>query len=233
MSVCDGSGRGPSLHFLPPKMVTDTPPAGPSARLEYAASEARETLPLPPGELVRGLAAPVAVALAGGRTAPVRAAGASLLASLASFYGVRPPSLRVLGVRPHEVEGGVCVFQLFGDYAPATSQIRVFMRTAMRGQIVRPKSFLCTVLHEFCHHLDITLFGWRSSFHTRGFFGRIDGLYHLAVGTPEAERRPLRWVQAGEAWRIDWPAMRAPRPGGPVDQVPLAYGAGEGGAKAR
>ncbi|HEU4408006.1 MAG TPA: hypothetical protein VFS43_22280 [Polyangiaceae bacterium] len=212
-------------------MVTDPPPLGPAARLEYAASEVRETLPLPPGELVRGLAAPVMASLAGGRTGPVKVAGAALLDALSAFYRIGPPSLRVLGVRPHEVEGGVCVFQLFGDYAPATSQIRVFMRTAIKGQIVRPKSFLCTLLHEFCHHLDVRLFGWRSSYHTRGFFGRIDGLYHLALGTPEAARRPLHWVPAGEAWRIDWPAMRAPRPGGPEGQVPLAYAAGGGGPK--
>jgi hypothetical protein len=126
-------------------------------------------------------------------------------------YRVETPRLIVPGVRPHEVDGGVCVYQLFGDYEPATAQIRVFLRTAIKGQIVRPRAFLCTLLHEFCHHLDLRFFGRRSSYHTRGFFGRVDDLYHRALGTPEAERRPLRWVQSGEVWRIDWPATRAPR----------------------
>jgi hypothetical protein len=204
-------------------MVTDPSPAGPAARLEYAASEARTILPPPPAATVRALVGPLEASLAGGRTGPVRAAGAALLEALSSFYGVGTPPLSVLGVRPHEVEGGVCVYQLFGDYEPATSKIRVFMRTAIKGQVVRPKAFLCTLLHEFCHHLDVRFFGWRSSYHTRGFFGRIDGLYHVALGTPEAERRPLRWVPSGEGFRIDWPATRSPRRAPPAAQAPLAY----------
>ncbi|HEU4532690.1 MAG TPA: hypothetical protein VFS00_01185, partial [Polyangiaceae bacterium] len=125
-----------------------------------------------------------------------------------------------------EVDGGVCVTQLFGDYEPATGQIRVFLRTAITGKVVRPRAFLCTLLHEFCHHLDVRFFGRRSSFHTRGFFGRVDGLYHRALGTPEAERRPLHWVPAGDVWRIDWPAMRRGGEGGRA-------GLGLGGLRAR
>jgi hypothetical protein len=192
-------------------MVTDPPPSSPLARLDYAASEASTALPLPASGALGERVRPFLAALESGRATSVRETGGALLAALASFYRVETPRLIVPGVRPHEVDGGVCVYQLFGDYEPATAQIRVFLRTAIKGQIVRPRAFLCTLLHEFCHHLDLRFFGRRSSYHTRGFFGRVDDLYHRALGTPEAERRPLRWVQSGEVWRIDWPATRAPR----------------------
>ena len=41
-----------------------------------------------------------------------------------------------------------------------------------------------TLLHEFAHHLDIHLFGWSDTPHARGFYWRVDALYHLALGTP-------------------------------------------------
>ncbi len=192
-------------------MVTDPFPTSAAERLAYAASEAWPALPLPPAAAVRGRAAPLLEALAGGRAVEAGEAGAALLEGLASFYRVGVPPLRVLGARPQAAaSSGANVYEVFGDYEPATAQIRVFSRTAVRGQIVRPKSFLCTLLHEFCHHLDVRLFGFRASYHTRGFFGRVDGLYHLALGTPEAERRPLCWVPAGDAFRIDWPATLPP-----------------------
>jgi len=47
------------------------------------------------------------------------------------------------------------------------------------------------------------------SYHTRGFFWRIDHLYHLALATPPAARRPLRWVKRGSVWAIDWNRVRS------------------------
>ena len=67
-----------------------------------------------------------------------------------------------------------------------------------------PKALLNTLLHEFCHHLDGTRLACPQSYHTRGFFARIDHLYHLALATPLERRRPLRWVKRGAVWMIDW-----------------------------
>jgi hypothetical protein len=84
------------------------------------------------------------------------------------------------------------------------------MRTAIRAQVSSPKALLNTLLHEFCHHLDCTRLKCPESFHTRGFFTRIDHLYHHALATPREVRRALHWVKRGSVWAIDWQRSRAP-----------------------
>src|SRR5712671_1086608 len=62
--------------------------------------------------------------------------------------------------------------------------IRVWMRTAVRKEITSFGTFLSTLYHEFCHHLDFHRFGFRDSWHTRGFYERTAALYHHSRGTP-------------------------------------------------
>jgi hypothetical protein len=150
----------------------------------------------------------LARAMAGGDKGPVRVACVGLLRELAEFYAVPLPDVKVLGVRPHVVTHGVCTYQLFGDYTPALQRIRVWMRTAIRGQVSSPKALLNTLLHEFCHHLDATRLECPDSLHTRGFFARVDQLYHFALATPEHARRPLHWIKRGARWQIDWQRSR-------------------------
>jgi hypothetical protein len=185
-------------------VITDPVPRAEARRREYDKSDALVTMPLPPGDPLRELVRALAAAMASGQTAPVRRCGAALLEALSGFYGVPVPPLRVLGVRPHKVTAGVCTYQLFGDYTPSTQRIRVWMRTAIREKVSSPKALLNTLLHEFCHHLDCTRLAWPGSFHTRGFFTRIDHLYHHALDTPPAARGPLRWIKRGAVFAIDW-----------------------------
>ena len=189
-------------------MVTDSPPRGEARRREYERSDALVKMPLPEGAPVQALTRALAEAMAAGDTAPVQRAGERLLTALSGFYGVPVPPLRVLGVRPHKVTAGVCTYQLFGDYTPSTQRIRVWMRTAIREKVSSPKALLNTLLHEFCHHLDCARLSMPQSYHTRGFFWRIDHLYHLSLATPPASRRPLRWVKRGSVWAIDWNRLR-------------------------
>ena len=56
--------------------------------------------------------------------------------------------------------------------------------------------------------------------HTRGFYGRVDELYHLALATPPASRKPLVWRRRGTLWMIDWQKMRAARPAAPPPARP-------------
>jgi hypothetical protein len=80
--------------------------------------------------------------------------------------------------------------------------IRVWMRTAVRKEVTSFGTFLSTLCHEFCHHLDFKKFGFIDSWHTRGFYERAGVLYHHARGTPF---KKLFWVPvAGGRWRIDW-----------------------------
>ena len=189
-------------------MITDPPPRGAKRRAEYAKSDAITRITLPAPEATRAATQQLTLAMASGDKPPVRSACVELLAELARFYEVPMPELKLLGVRPHVVTAGVCTYQLFGDYTPALQRIRVWMRTAIRGQVSSPKALLNTLLHEFCHHLDATRLDCPDSPHTRGFYTRVDHLYHFALATPEQARRPLRWIKRGTRWHIDWQRSR-------------------------
>jgi hypothetical protein len=166
------------------------------------------TLALPDGEALQAVARLLAEALAGGERAPVKRAGDALLALLARHYGVNKPGLSVLGMRPQTVIEGQYSWELFGDYTPDTQKIRVWMRTAVLGKVTSYRGLLNTLLHELCHHLDVRRLGYGNTPHTRGFFCRIDGLYHLALATPPEKRRPLVWIKQGNSWRVDWRKLR-------------------------
>ena len=193
-------------------MITDPQPRTEARRREYDRSDALATMPLPPPESIQALARTLADAMAAGETTPVRLAGTALLEALSAFYQVPVPPLRVLGVRPHKVTAGVCTYQLFGDYTPSTQRIRVWMRTAIREKVSSPRALLNTLLHEFCHHLDCARLSMPQSYHTRGFFWRIDHLYHLALATPPESRRRLAWRKRGSVFMIDWQRSRSARP---------------------
>jgi hypothetical protein len=50
--------------------------------------------------------------------------------------------------------------------------ITVWMRTAARQQVVAFRTFLRTLVHEVCHHLDYELLALEETFHTEGFYKR-------------------------------------------------------------
>jgi len=189
-------------------VITDPLPRGGRKRADFVRSEAIALSAFPPPPAVHAATQRLTTAMAGGEKGPVAAACAALTGELARFYEVPAPEIKVLGVRPHVVTQGVCTYQLFGDYTPALQRIRVWMRTAMRGKVSSPKALLNTLLHEFCHHLDATHFDCPDSPHTRGFFTRVDHLYHFALATPDEARRPLRWIKRGARWQIDWQRSR-------------------------
>ena len=88
--------------------------------------------------------------------------------------------------------------ELFGDYAPESMLIRVWTRTAVKKEVTSFGTFLSTLCHEFCHHLDFQRFRFPDSWHTRGFYERTAALYHYVRGTPP---KRLYWVSAaGGRW---------------------------------
>lgn len=193
-----------------PVVITDPLPRSASLRRQYETSDAQSALRLPPAAPLQEAARELETGLAGGERAPVKRAGEQILGLLSGFYGVGAPGLAVLGARPHRVLEGRYSFELFGDYTPETGKIRVWMRTAVLGKVTSFRGLLNTLLHEFCHHLDVQQLGFPRTPHTRGFYARIDDLYHLALATPADRRRPLVWIRQGGVWRIDWRKLRAP-----------------------
>ena len=93
-----------------------------------------------------------------------------------------PVKLRVLAARPHDDYG-----ELHGLYErPHTGRvwpgITVWMRTAKRQQVVAFRTYLRTVLHELCHHLDYDYLGLSDSLHTEGFYKRETSLFKQLIG---------------------------------------------------
>ncbi|MFZ0959626.1 MAG: hypothetical protein WAO35_01880 [Terriglobia bacterium] len=188
-------------------MLTERAPRNAALRMEFQKSGLLTSLPVPSDDRLRKPANSMALALAGGTVAGLLPACAAFLNVAADFYGVPRPGIRVLAARPLRVREGGWASELFGDYSPQTGQIRVWMRTAVRKQVTSFGTFLSTLCHEFCHHLDYHCFHFPDSWHTRGFYERTAVLYHHAQGT--AAKR-LFWVRMpGGRWRIDWPRTRS------------------------
>ena len=121
----------------------------------------------------------------------VRAASEEFLTAAADFYFVRKPDVRALAARPLRVRENSTI-ELFGDYTLSTAVIRVWTRTAVRKQVTSFGTFLSTLCHEFCHHLDCERFKFSRTPHTRGFYERAAILYHHSRGTP---MKHLAWVR--------------------------------------
>ncbi len=101
-------------------------------------------------------------------------AAQALLSRLTESLGVSPLRVKVLRRRPSWDTG-----ELHGLYEPGengVNRISVWMRTAQRAQVVKFKTFLRTLLHELCHHLDYEQLGLEESFHTEGFYKRESSL---------------------------------------------------------
>ncbi len=98
-----------------------------------------------------------------------------------------PVRVSVLAARPSNGRG-----ELHGLYEPADERkrahITVWMRTAKKRQAVAFKTFLRTLLHELCHHLDYEYFHFSESFHTEGFYKRESSLFsQLTAEMPEQQ----------------------------------------------
>lgn len=182
-------------------MLTDRPPRN-SNLAAFRQSDQNNTLDLPDNPLLPAIAKAIESAMMGEQTASVRRACAEFVNAASQFYQVPECNVRVLASRPLRTREQWTT-ELFGDYTPETMLIRVWMRTAVRKEITSFGTFLSTMCHEFCHHLDYKKFGFEDSWHTRGFFERAAVLYHHAKGTPP---KKLFWVPtSGGRWRIDWP----------------------------
>jgi hypothetical protein len=109
----------------------------------------------------------------------VEAAAQRLVLGITRLLGVEPVEVGVLAVRPTlraaELHG---LYTRDGERRP---RIRVWMRTVRYKRVVAFRTFLRTLLHEVCHHLDYTHLGLAESFHTQGFFQRESSLFHQLV----------------------------------------------------
>ncbi len=141
----------------------------------YRQSDEVTVIRLPRAGVLAPLVDGLAQALAREDRAGTQAAADRLLAGIAADLKVAPLRAEVLAVRPSRNWG-----ELHGLYTPAAqgrlARATVWMRTARRRQVVKFRTFLRTLLHELCHHLDYELLDLADSFHTEGFYKRESSL---------------------------------------------------------
>lgn len=155
-------------------------------RREYERSDTISQVPLRPSPALAAAVVELDAALRGDDLHGTDQAAQLLATCICRGLGVPGVRVRVEGVRPHDQRG-----ELHGLYTPGDGtshdRILVWMRTAKRGDVVRTRTFLRTLLHEVCHHLDFVLFALPNSFHSRGFYQRESSLLRVVVrGTPLA-----------------------------------------------
>jgi len=164
-------------------MLTDSPPRK-ASRAGFLESERIKTLDLPQDGRLLKIAESIEQTMKATSAADVRCTCTEFLDATSDFYRVPNCGIRVLAARPLRVREN-WTSELFGDYSPETMMIRVWMRTAVRKEVTSFGTFLSTLCHEVCHHLDFQRFGFSGSWHTRGFYERAAALYHHARGTPQ------------------------------------------------
>lgn len=141
----------------------------------YRKSDAIESVVIPDPAPLSPIVEEITAALLAEDRVKAQTASQRLLDALATALGVPVVKVSVLARRPELRDG-----ELHGLYEPAargeSAQIKVWMRTVHRKQVVAFRTFLRTLLHELCHHLDYERYELRDSFHTEGFYKRESSL---------------------------------------------------------
>jgi hypothetical protein len=133
----------------------------------YLRSDAIDRFDFAAGPTALALAEGVVAALEGGSVAATGRAAQALVAELCRLAGVRVVPIEVKGVRPRNQRG-----ELHGIFYPEAPRIVLWTHTALRHDVVKPKTFLRTLMHELTHYFDYAVFRLGNSYHTRGFFKR-------------------------------------------------------------
>jgi hypothetical protein len=148
----------------------------PALQRVAAASDRVTSLAFRPGPTIVEAVVGLPGALAGGKPVEVQVVSQRIADGICVGFRVPKVAVRVAERRPHDQRG-----ELHGLYSPGTpperDTITLWMYTAKRVQVVAPRTFLRTLLHEVCHHLDYTHLNLRDSLHTQGFYQRESSLF--------------------------------------------------------
>jgi hypothetical protein len=156
-SVAGGDGALPAFFYR----------LAPRDQKVYLRSDAIDAFNLMAGPNTLPLAGALIAALEGGSVTATARAAQDLVTELCRLLGVRSVPIEVKGVRPRNARG-----ELHGIFYPDAPRIVLWTRTALRQDVVKPKTFLRTLMHELAHYFDYALLRLGNSYHTRGFFKR-------------------------------------------------------------
>lgn len=155
----------------------------------YRQSDAIDAIRLPDPLLLQAPAGALAGALAAEDRSKVQKLSQQIADGIIGQLQVPPLRIQVLAVRPSDDWG-----ELHGLYLPEedgkTAKIQLWMRTAKHKRVVAYKSYMRTLLHELCHHLDYELYKFPETFHTEGFYNRESSLFHQLVPAAVSPGQP-------------------------------------------
>jgi hypothetical protein len=155
----------------------------------YRKSDAIRRIEVPDLEPMVVMAKAIAPILEAGEREPVERSCQALVDAVNARLATPPVRVRVMERRPADSGG-----ELQGLYEPdevtgGVARITVWMRTAQRVQVVKFRTFLRTLVHEVCHHLDYELYKLPETFHTEGFYARESALMRELLGEPPAPEK--------------------------------------------
>jgi hypothetical protein len=175
------------------------------AQRRYLASDVIDRFPLTPSPAAFTMVANLMQALDDGAPSIVQRASQALLNEVCRLLGVRPVRLEVRSVRPHNSRGEL--HGLFYPRAPVRKSptpvssrtappqsgeplIVLWMRTAQRHDVVKPRTFLRTLMHELGHYLDYAFLKLADSYHSGGFYQRESFLVRTLCPTDSPPAKP-------------------------------------------
>jgi hypothetical protein len=151
----------------------------------YRQSDAIIAIKLPDAGILRPPALALTGALKSEDRPHVQRLSQQITDGVVAQLRVPPLRIQVLAVRPSHDWG-----ELHGLYLPEedgkSAKIQLWMRTAKHKRVVAFKSYLRTLLHEICHHLDYEFYKFPETFHTEGFYNRESSLFHQLVPNDQA-----------------------------------------------
>jgi hypothetical protein len=152
----------------------------PSRQSVYRQSDAISAIRLPDPAALRQSAADLEAALKQEQQRLVETLSQHIADGITGQLKTPRLRIQVLAVRPSDDWG-----ELHGLYLPEEdgkiARIQLWMRTAKHKRVVAYRSFLRTLLHELCHHLDYEHFRFPETFHTEGFYNRESSLFRQLV----------------------------------------------------
>lgn len=163
----------------------------------YRASDEYGSIELDDPKALRPIAAAIGDALGGDDRIAVERGSHRLVAMICRQMGVGPVSVRVQAERPRSLSA-----ELHGLYVREEDErpvIFVWMRTAAHSRPVAHKTYLRTLMHEVCHHLDYELLDLEESFHTHGFFQRESSLIRQLLPRRRGRRATTSTREAAPA----------------------------------
>ena len=159
----------------------------PIAQRAYLRSEAIGEFDFEVTDAARATVAALTRALEAGSAAAIAHATRAAAIEVCRMAAVMPLAVEVRDVRPRNQRG-----ELHGLFYPFDARLRVpahivlWMRTAQRREVVKPRTFVRTLMHELVHYLDYSLLRLGDSFHTMGFFRRESFLVRMLLAPDES-----------------------------------------------